>query len=69
MSMYQDKNASLRETAEFSPEEVAATMREAHRLRSQAVASVAAALARRLRRALRGRSPGGRPKAVVGPSL
>lgn len=61
MTMYQDKPAPLRRISDITPEEVAAHVREARRLRSQAIASVASALARRLRSLGRTSSPPGSP--------
>ena len=69
MSMYQDKSAPLRRIADITPEQVAAHVREAQRLRSLAVASVTAALARRLRRALRRGPTAPARKVAVGRSL
>jgi hypothetical protein len=53
MSMNQDKTGLPQANSQAATEEFAAIVREAHRLRRQAVASVAAALARRLKRSLR----------------
>lgn len=67
MTMYRDKSELQRASAGLTGEEMAAIVREAQRLRRQAVASVASALVRRLRRSLGRVSPGPPGNAIGRP--
>jgi hypothetical protein len=69
MSMYQDKSAPVRRISDVTPEQVAAHVREARRLRQQAVAAVLRALVTRARRKLPLLQGGTARKAAVGRSL